>query len=66
MKNIEKYGSRIVQNNFDDENLDFISKPFENRDIHKNQEYTMVQINSPCKVTPSVSSMKKTIDFLLD
>lgn len=66
MSSIAKNKSRIVQNNFDDENLEFISKPFENNNSHKYQEYTLVQINSPCKVTPSVSSMKKTVKSLLD
>ena len=66
MNNIEKYESKFVQNNFDEENLEFISVPFENIGSHSNQEYTMAKINSSCKVTPSVSSMKKTVKSLLD
>lgn len=55
-----------IINNFDDRNLEFISKPFNKGDnTRPNQEYTMVQKNAPCKVRPSVSGMKKSIKLLL-
>lgn len=66
MSKAKKYESEFVMNNFDDENLEFISKPFESIEEHRNQEYTLVQINSSCQVTPSVASMKKTVKSLLD
>lgn len=55
-----------IQNNFDDENLEYISKPFENDVKHYNQSYTMVQKNSSCEVTPSVLSMSKSAKILMD
>ena len=66
MKNTKKYYSKFMQNNFDEENLDLISTPFRNIGSHKNQEYTMMETSSSGKVTPSVSSMKKTVKYLLD
>lgn len=61
-----KLASLTMQNNFDDENLEYISKPFENDVEHYNQSYTMVQKNSSCEVTPSVSSMSKSAKILMD
>ncbi|MDO5151110.1 MAG: hypothetical protein Q4D76_17225 [Oscillospiraceae bacterium] len=52
--------------NFNEDNLEFISKPFDYSNNQNGKEYTMVQINSPCIVKPSVSSMKKTVKSLLD
>lgn len=48
------------------DNLEFISKPFDFSDIQTGREYTMVQLNYPCTVKPSVSSMKRTVKSLLD
>ena len=53
-------------NNYDDNNLKFISTPFFSYEDRKSyQEYTMVQENAPATVTPSVSAMDETADLLL-
>lgn len=60
MKNLDK-----VQNNFGQANIEFISEPFKTVDEEKsNKEFTMVQKQSPCKVTPSICAMEKSADFL--
>lgn len=66
MNNTKKNEPKLVIDNFDEDNLEFISQPFESNNSKTNKEYTMVQINSSCTVIPSISSMKKTVKSLLD
>lgn len=61
MDNVDK-----VQNNFGEANIEFISKPFKMTDEEKsNKEFTMIQENVPCKVTPAITAMGKSANFLL-
>lgn len=54
-----------IQDNFGEANIEFISKSFKVKEEEKsNKEFTMVQKNAPCKVTPAISAMKKSVDFL--
>ena len=55
-----------IQNNFNEANIEFISKPFkvtDEKDVNK--EFIMIQTQSPCKVTPSIHAMRKGAVFLL-
>ncbi len=52
-------------NNFNENNIKFISKHFGDRHIAKsNKEWMMLQRSAPCKVIPAVSAMKKSVDYL--
>lgn len=63
MKNI----NGKAQNNFNETNIEFISKPLgDSKTNRSNKEFTMVQRNSPCKVIPAISAMKKSADYLFE
>lgn len=54
-----------AQDNFNEANIKFISKPLGDPKVNRsNKEFTMVQRNAPCKVTPAISAMKKSVDYL--
>lgn len=54
-----------VKGNFNEANIEFISKPLGDPKTNRsNKEFTMVQKNAPCKVTPAISAMKKSVDYL--
>lgn len=54
-----------VQDNFNEANIEFISTSLVDSQTKKsNKEFTMVQRNAPCKVTPAISAMKKSADYL--
>ncbi len=50
-------------NNFDEKNIEKLKGSFSLN--NGNQAYTMIQKNSPCKVTPSMEGMKKCVKSLL-
>lgn len=56
-----------AQGNFNEANIEFISKPLgDSKTNISNKEFTMVQRNAPCKVTPAISAMKKSADYLFE
>lgn len=55
------------EDNFGEVNLESISVPFKNpENSTQHREFAMVQKNTPCKFTPCVSGMKKSIKLLMD
>lgn len=54
-----------MQDNFNETNIEFISKPLGASKTNKsNKEFIMVQKNVPCKVRPAISAMGKSADYL--
>lgn len=52
-------------NNFDEANIEFISKTI-NKTDKSDKEFTMVERLSSSKVTPAVTAMKKSAKYLID
>lgn len=67
MEKIKNAKAASIMENFDDSNIDdvieFINKPI---DKGSYQAYTMVQLNSPCRVKLSKGSYEKCADLLFD
>lgn len=59
------YKSRGETKNFDERNIEFISKPLKAVTNEKSdRKFIIRQRNRPCKVTPAISAMKKSVEFL--